>query len=144
MEDSTPQATVPEAFVTLVPLTGCAGQYSKDFRSISWYYIILFPWWLGQRLTLNCVNVLLWSYPELQLNCATTAGVQAILHVTVPMHQSVTIVVFQGEFVPHVSYLVFEEEVLTWNASLNCVKGKTVSHPHRCDVGKKTVASYEV
>jgi len=33
--------------------------------------------------------------PELQLNCATTAGVQAILHVTVPMHQSVTTVVFQ-------------------------------------------------
>jgi hypothetical protein len=29
------QATVPEAFVTLVPLTGCAGQSSKDFRSIS-------------------------------------------------------------------------------------------------------------
>jgi len=29
------QATVPEAFVTLVPLTGCAGQYSKDCRSIS-------------------------------------------------------------------------------------------------------------
>jgi hypothetical protein len=37
------QATVPEAFVTLVPFTGCAGQFSKDFRSISWYYIILFP-----------------------------------------------------------------------------------------------------
>jgi hypothetical protein len=60
------------------------------------------------------------------------------------MHQSVTTVVFQGEFVPYVSYLVFEEELLTWNASLNCVKGKTVPHPHRRDVGKKTVASYEV
>ncbi len=69
---------------------------------------------------------------------------QAILLVTVPMHQSVTIVVFQGEFVPYVSYLVFEEELLTRNASLKCVKGKTVPHPHRCDVGKKTVASYEV
>ncbi len=34
---------------------------------------------------------------------------QAILPVTVPMHQSVTIVVFQGELAAHVSYFVFEE-----------------------------------
>jgi len=33
--------------------------------------------------------------PELQLSCATIADVQAILPVTVPMHQFVTIVVFQ-------------------------------------------------
>jgi hypothetical protein len=45
-------------------------------------------------------------------SCATTADVQAILPVTVPMHQSVTIVVFQGELAAHVSYFVFEELLL--------------------------------
>jgi hypothetical protein len=57
--------------------------------------------------------------------------VQAILPVTVPMHQSVTIVVFQGELATHVSYFVFEE-------LLPCVPHKANSpHPHGCDVGKK-------